>query len=274
MTASGAQLTYVESAESQLGPFTVEAKLTSVGGGVLYACGSGRVSWCCWAADVCGAAPPACLRLLTSASVQGRGKKDAKQVAAAALLESLLNLGGQTEADFLQPGKAKLQKAVQVRRPLLCATARCLLWHVRAMQPPVTSAQQATARVQAKAQRRWQSGRARLADCKAHVLPAYSASGLQFIGDSMCRANALFEPHLGALAASDALAANAVSGFSDAQHSLLGSSFYTGGALATSEPGVAPGGLPLADFDTTAKLVRGRARVPDLHSFSRQLTGH
>ena len=45
---------------------------------------------------------------------QGRGKKDAKQVAAAALLESLLNQQGQTEADFLQPGKAKLQKAVQV----------------------------------------------------------------------------------------------------------------------------------------------------------------
>ena len=122
-------------------------------------------------------------------------------------------------------------------------------------------AQQPTACAQAKAQRRWQSGRARLADCKAHVLPSYSASGLQFIGDSMCRANALFEPHLGALAASDALAANAVSGFSDAQHSLLGSSFYTGGALTTSEPGVAAGGLPLADFDTSAKLVRGRARM-------------
>lgn len=105
------------------------------------------------------------------------------------------------------------------------------------------------------------------------MLPAYSASGLQFIGDSMCRANALFEPHLGALAASDALAANAASGFSDAQHSLLGSSFYTGGALATSEPGVAAGGLPLADFDTSAKLVRGRARVSRLPSLSRQLPG-
>ncbi|KAK9835246.1 hypothetical protein WJX81_008595 [Elliptochloris bilobata] len=152
-TRLGLELTYVESAESQLGPFTVKAKLTSVGGGVLYAGGSGR----------------------------GRGKKDAKQVAAAALLESLLNQGGQTEADFLQPGKAKLQKAVQ-----------------------------------AKAQRRWQSGRARLADCKAHVLPAYSASGLQFIGDS--------------------------------------TSFYSGGALATSEPGLAPSCLPLADYNISAKL--------------------
>ena len=52
-------------------------------------------------------------------------------MAAAALLESLLNLGGQTEADFLQPGKAKLQKAVQVRRSCLCATARSLLARAR-----------------------------------------------------------------------------------------------------------------------------------------------
>ncbi len=182
-------------------------------------------------------------------------------MAAAALLESLLNEQGQTEADFLQPGKAKLQKAVQVWRPGLCCCALCAVSRARhiAARP---RAQQPSARAQAKAQRRWQLGRARLADCKAHVLPAYSASGLQFIGDSMCRANALFEPHLGALAASDALAASAVSGFSDAQHSLLGSSFYTGGALATSEPGAAPSCLPLADFDTSAKLVRGRAHVP------------
>ena len=34
---------YNESADSNLGPFTVEAKLTSVGGAVLYATGEGRV---------------------------------------------------------------------------------------------------------------------------------------------------------------------------------------------------------------------------------------
>ena len=34
---------YNESADSNLGPFTVEAKLTSVGGAVLYAAGEGRV---------------------------------------------------------------------------------------------------------------------------------------------------------------------------------------------------------------------------------------
>ncbi len=37
------QLTYTESATSNLGPFTVEAKLSSVGGAVTYAVGSGRV---------------------------------------------------------------------------------------------------------------------------------------------------------------------------------------------------------------------------------------
>ena len=38
------QLAYNESSEGTLGPFNVEAKLTSVGGSVLYATGSGRVS--------------------------------------------------------------------------------------------------------------------------------------------------------------------------------------------------------------------------------------
>lgn len=37
------QLTYDEKSESALGPFTSEAKLTSVGGAVLYAKGTGRV---------------------------------------------------------------------------------------------------------------------------------------------------------------------------------------------------------------------------------------
>lgn len=38
------QLAYNETSEGTLGPFNVEAKLTSVGGSVLYANGSGRVS--------------------------------------------------------------------------------------------------------------------------------------------------------------------------------------------------------------------------------------
>lgn len=37
------QLAYNESAETNLGPFNVEARLTSVGGAVLYATGSGKV---------------------------------------------------------------------------------------------------------------------------------------------------------------------------------------------------------------------------------------
>jgi hypothetical protein len=43
MVAACVQLTYTESATSNLGPFTVEAKLSSVGGAVTYAVGSGRV---------------------------------------------------------------------------------------------------------------------------------------------------------------------------------------------------------------------------------------
>ena len=43
--------------------------------------------------------------------LQGRGKKDAKQVAAAAVLEMLL--ANVPVSDFLQPGKAKILK-VQV----------------------------------------------------------------------------------------------------------------------------------------------------------------
>ena len=35
---------YDESADSNLGPFTVDARLTSIGGSVLYATGEGRVS--------------------------------------------------------------------------------------------------------------------------------------------------------------------------------------------------------------------------------------
>lgn len=38
------QLAYNETSEGTLGPFNVEAKLTSVGGSVLYATGAGRVS--------------------------------------------------------------------------------------------------------------------------------------------------------------------------------------------------------------------------------------
>lgn len=38
------QLTYDENADNNLGPFTVDARLTSVGGSVLYATGDGRVS--------------------------------------------------------------------------------------------------------------------------------------------------------------------------------------------------------------------------------------
>jgi hypothetical protein len=80
-TRLGLELLYTESAETSLGPFTVEAKLTSTGGAVLYATGSGK----------------------------GRGKRDAKQVAAAAVLELLLT--SVPESDFLMPGKAKQVKA-------------------------------------------------------------------------------------------------------------------------------------------------------------------
>lgn len=41
------QLAYNETSEGTLGPFNVEAKLTSVGGSVLYATGAGRVSTLC-----------------------------------------------------------------------------------------------------------------------------------------------------------------------------------------------------------------------------------
>lgn len=82
-TRLGLELAYNETSEGTLGPFNVEAKLTSVGGSVLYATGAGR----------------------------GRGKKDAKQVSAAAVLEMLLvNV---PESDFLMPGKAKQTKTVQ-----------------------------------------------------------------------------------------------------------------------------------------------------------------
>lgn len=51
----------------------------------------------------------ACLQFC--ANLQGRGKKDAKQVSAAAVLEMLLvNV---PESDFLMPGKAKQTKTVQ-----------------------------------------------------------------------------------------------------------------------------------------------------------------
>ena len=49
---------------------------------------------------------------------QGRGKKDAKQVSAAAVLEMLLvNV---PESDFLMPGKAKQTKTVQVGQMIFC----------------------------------------------------------------------------------------------------------------------------------------------------------
>ena len=49
--------------------------------------------------------------LTICANLQGRGKKDAKQVSAAAVLEMLLvNV---PESDFLMPGKAKQTKTVQ-----------------------------------------------------------------------------------------------------------------------------------------------------------------
>lgn len=44
MLSAWLQLAYNETSEGTLGPFNVEAKLTSVGGSVLYATGSGRVS--------------------------------------------------------------------------------------------------------------------------------------------------------------------------------------------------------------------------------------
>ena len=109
---------------------------------------------------------------------------------------------------------------------------------------------------QAKAQRRWQSGRARLADCKAHMLPAYSASGLQYIGDSNlprgCSVRAQFT---GALVASEALAASAVPGFCDPDQSLFSGALYAGGALAASEAACEPRCLSLPDFGAPAKLV-------------------
>ncbi len=119
---------------------------------------------------------------------------------------------------------------------------------------------------QAKAQRRWQSGRARLADCKAHVLPSYSASGLQFIGDPTCRSDALFDPGFGALTAGEQLAAaGALPGFCDAQHSLFGGGLFAGGAgaLATSEAAAcAQRCLSLPDFGAPVKLVRRPALLP------------
>ncbi|KAK9802660.1 hypothetical protein WJX73_002230, partial [Symbiochloris irregularis] len=78
------ELSYDEKSDSALGPFTSEAKLTSIGGSVTYAKGTGR----------------------------GRGKKDAKQVAAAALLEELLKNVDMSE--FLQPGKSKQQGPMRV----------------------------------------------------------------------------------------------------------------------------------------------------------------
>lgn len=44
MLSAWLQLAYNETSEGTLGPFNVEARLTSVGGSVLYATGSGRVS--------------------------------------------------------------------------------------------------------------------------------------------------------------------------------------------------------------------------------------
>lgn len=108
---------------------------------------------------------------------------------------------------------------------------------------------------QAKAQRRWQSGRARLADCKAHMLPAYSASGLQYIGDPTCRGDALFEPNYRALAASEALAASVMPGYCDTDQSLFSGALYAGGALAASEAACEPRCLSLPDFGAPAKLV-------------------
>lgn len=62
------------------------------------------------------------------AALQGRGKKDAKQVSAAAVLEMLLvNV---PESDFLMPGKAKQTKTVQVSRCLL-TVLQCYC-HIRA----------------------------------------------------------------------------------------------------------------------------------------------
>lgn len=55
--------------------------------------------------------------------MQGRGKKDAKQVAAAAVLEMLLT--NVPEADFLQPGKAKIMKIQVGGLPLSLALAIC-----------------------------------------------------------------------------------------------------------------------------------------------------
>lgn len=53
-----------------------------------------------------------CAEVTIMCDTQGRGKKDAKQVSAAAVLEMLLvNV---PESDFLMPGKAKQTKTVQV----------------------------------------------------------------------------------------------------------------------------------------------------------------
>uniref|UniRef100_A0A061SHK5 DRBM domain-containing protein n=1 Tax=Tetraselmis sp. GSL018 TaxID=582737 RepID=A0A061SHK5_9CHLO len=68
------QLTFSEEAESKTGPFNIEARLLTRPAGALYARGSGR----------------------------GRGKKDARQAAAAAALEILLESVPMSE--FLQPG--------------------------------------------------------------------------------------------------------------------------------------------------------------------------
>lgn len=88
------EVVYTESAESNLGPFNVEAKLTSLTGSILYASATGR----------------------------GRGKKDAKQVAAAGVIEALLAVV--PEADFLQPGKAKQRNTMAYSRAGLGAPGR------------------------------------------------------------------------------------------------------------------------------------------------------
>ena len=74
------ELTYSEESESALGPFVVEAKVTSAGGRDTYALASGR----------------------------GRSKREAKQLAAAAALEQLL--ASVPQSDFLVPGKNKQDK--------------------------------------------------------------------------------------------------------------------------------------------------------------------
>ncbi len=70
----------------------------------------------CCEVDLCFMAP--CIIVLTHLLClwQGRGKKDAKQVGAAAVLEMLLSTV--PEADFLQPGKSK---QIKVRTDWWCA---------------------------------------------------------------------------------------------------------------------------------------------------------